>query len=69
MSSQDTMKSSELRELADLDALGLLDEVDSHRFEQAFSNATIAEQETIRTRQSTCCSVWWGTPRMSCRLI
>ncbi|MDG2031330.1 MAG: hypothetical protein P8J45_10030 [Phycisphaerales bacterium] len=62
MSSQDTMKSSELRELADLDALGLLDEVDSHRFEQAFSNATIAEQETIRTRQSTLLQRLVGDP-------
>lgn len=52
MSSQDTMKSSELRELADLDALGLLDEVDSHRFEQALANATIADQEMVRARQA-----------------
>jgi hypothetical protein len=56
------MKSTELRELADLDALGLLDEVDSHRFEQAFANATIAEQETIRTRQATLLQRLVGDP-------
>ena len=56
------MKSTELRELADLDALGLLDEVDSHRFEQAFVNATIAEQEMIRTRQATLLQRLVGDP-------
>lgn len=56
------MKSTELRELADLDALGLLDEVDAHRFEQAFANATIAEQETIRTRQATLLQRLVGDP-------
>jgi hypothetical protein len=56
------MKSSELRELADLDALGLLHEVDAHRFEQAFSNATIADQEAIRTRQATLLQRLVGDP-------
>ena len=39
MNAYEPMKSSELREFADLDALGLLDEVDTRRFEQALEAA------------------------------
>jgi len=46
------MSTAELRELADLDALGLLDEVDTHRFEQALQDATVVDQEMVRNRQA-----------------
>ena len=56
------MSSTELRELADLDALGLLDEVDTHRFEQALAAATIADQDSIRTRQAELLQRLVGSP-------
>jgi hypothetical protein len=42
----------ELLDFADLDVLGLLDEVDSTRFEAAFQKATPADQDLIRERQA-----------------
>lgn len=53
MTANERMTSHELRELADLDALGLLDEIDTRRFEEALKSATVTEQEQIRTRQAT----------------
>lgn len=62
MTSHERMTSTELRDLADLDALGLLDEIDTRRFEQALAGATIAEQELIRTRQATLLQRLVGEP-------
>jgi len=62
MSSQDQITPAELRELADLDALGLLDEIDSRRFEQALQAATVTDQESIRTRQATLLQRLVGAP-------
>ncbi len=42
----------ELLDFADLDVLGLLDEVDSTRFETAFQKAPPADQDLIRERQA-----------------
>lgn len=42
----------ELLDFADLDVLGLLDEVDTTRFENAFQKATPADQDLIRERQA-----------------
>ncbi len=42
----------ELLDFADLDVLGLLDEVDATRFESAFQKATPADQDLIRERQA-----------------
>lgn len=52
----------ELRDLADLDALGLLEEIDQRRFERAFGDATIAEQNVIRERQATLVERLVGEP-------
>ena len=62
MNAYEPMKSSELREFADLDALGLLDEVDTRRFEQALESATVSDQEMVRLRQATLLQRLVGTP-------
>lgn len=59
---KDLMTSAELRELADLESLGLLEEVDAERFERAFAAATVAEQKFIRNRQATMTRQLLGTP-------
>jgi len=56
------MSTTELRELADLDALGLLDEVDTHRFEQALMDATVVDQEMVRNRQAMLLQRLVGAP-------
>ncbi|MCH2145387.1 MAG: hypothetical protein MK082_09620 [Phycisphaerales bacterium] len=62
MHGYEPMTLSELREFADLDALGLLDEIDAKRFEQGLEAATINEQEMVRTRQATLIQRLVGTP-------
>ena len=58
----DLMTPAELRELADLESLGLLEEVDAERFDRAFAAATVVEQEFIRNRQATMTRQLVGTP-------
>lgn len=52
----------ELLDFADLDVLGLLDEVDSTRFESAFLKATPADQDLIRERQAVLATQLVGAP-------
>lgn len=52
----------ELRDLADLEVLGLLDEIDQHKFEVAFDQATIVEQDAIRERQAALVQRLIGDP-------
>ena len=52
----------ELLDFADLDVLGLLDEVDSTRFEAAFQKATPADQDLIRERQAEFATQLVGLP-------
>jgi hypothetical protein len=62
MSEHDQLTAQELRDLADLDALGLLDEIDQRRFERVFGDATIAEQDAIREQQATLLERLVGEP-------
>lgn len=55
----------DLLEFADLDVLGLLDEIDSTRFEAAFQKATPADQDVIRERQAKLASQLVGTSDVS----
>jgi hypothetical protein len=55
------MTHQELLDFADLDVLGLLDEVDSTRFESAFQMASPADQDVIRERQAELASQLVGT--------
>tara|TARA_B100001059_G_scaffold233848_1_gene274866 strand:+ start:257 stop:1153 length:897 start_codon:yes stop_codon:yes gene_type:complete len=52
----------ELLDFADLDVLGLLDEVDLTRFESAFQKATPADQDLIRERQAALVTQLVGVP-------
>ena len=52
----------ELLDFADLDVLGLLDEVDSTRFESAFQKAPPADQDLIRERQAALATELVGLP-------
>ncbi|HAW96122.1 MAG TPA: hypothetical protein DCX60_07600, partial [Phycisphaerales bacterium] len=56
------MTHQELLDFADLDVLGLLDEVDSTRFEAAFQKATPADQDLIRERQAALATQLVGAP-------
>jgi len=62
MSEHEIPTGQELRDLADLDALGLLDEIDQKRFERALADATIAEQDRIRDRQAALVERLVGEP-------
>ena len=52
MSDSDQITFQQLCELADLDVLGLLDEVDQSDFEQGFNGSTPLEQDQLRERQA-----------------
>ena len=52
MSDSDQFTFQQLCELADLDVLGLLDEVDQSDFEQGFNGSTPLEQDQLRERQA-----------------
>jgi hypothetical protein len=58
------MTHQELLDFADLDVLGLLDEVDSTRFESAFQLASPADQDEIRERQAELASQLVGTAQL-----
>ena len=60
----------ELRDLADLEALGLLDEIDQRQFERALAEITIVEQDAIRERHprgTTAESRQWSCNAWSCK--
>ena len=52
----------ELRDLADLEALGLLDEIDQRQFERALAEVTVVEQDAIRERQAALVQRLVGEP-------
>jgi hypothetical protein len=52
MTDSDRSTFQQLCDLADLDVLGLLDEVDQPEFEQGFNRSTPLEQDQIRERQA-----------------